>query len=228
MASGEPVLSGTGLAARVQASSGVRDVFSGIALELYAGEVVDLVGPSGSGKTTLLGVLARMQPFAEGRLMLCGTDAREIPVCTWRKRVALLPQQAAFAEGDVRLNLCLPFNLKVHAGDPRPKDQELRALLDDAGLSDIELDRDVARLSGGQRARVALCRTLLTHPRVLLLDEVDAALDTGSVEIIGALVESYVKGEQAACLRVRHREPDAHTTRRLVLEEGRLAKGDDV
>ncbi|MGN0034836.1 MAG: ATP-binding cassette domain-containing protein [Coriobacteriales bacterium] len=224
MAEEQIILAGTDLAASVQTATGPRQVFSGVSVELRAGEVVDLVGPSGAGKTTLLCVLARMQPGSTGRLELDGVDAREMPARFWRANVALLPQQAAFVPGDVRTNLLYPFRFKVRAGVAPPGDERLRAELDAAGLSDVELERDVERLSGGQRARVALCRTLVTDPRVLLLDEVDAALDAGSVETIGRLVADHVASRGVACLRVRHRSADSYTTRRLVLEAGRLSK----
>lgn len=104
---------------------------------------------------------------------------------------------------------------------PRPTDGQLREALDRAGLADISLDRPVHDVSGGQYARVALLRTLLTRPRVLLADEVDAALDDASDAQIEQLIAEAAQGGMAV-VRVRHRASDGLENRLLRLENSRL------
>ena len=104
---------------------------------------------------------------------------------------------------------------------PRPTDGQLREALDRAGLADISLDRPVHDVSGGQYARVALLRTLLTRPRVLLADEVDAALDDASDAQIEQLIAEAAK-DGMAVVRVRHRASDGLENRLLRLENSRL------
>ena len=216
-----PLLSAKGLSAHLPGDSGLVRVLDGLDLEVEAGEVVDIVGPSGSGKSTLVRALARLLPGVEGSLVLRGESSDRISAQVWRTRVALLPQRSVLVGGTVRENLLLGFELKVRAQAPRPDDAALRDWLVRAGLTDVELERDAVRLSVGQQARVALLRTCLTSPDVLLLDEPDAALDPDSARAIRELAVRIV-ASGTAIVRVRHREDDGLAARRLWLEDGRL------
>ena len=202
--------------------SGPVRVLDGVSLTLEAGEVTDIVGPSGSGKTTLLRVLARLLPGASGELLLDGASASTISAPLWRSQVALLPQKPAIVPGDVRANLLLPWTLKVRHTQTPPDTSHLDDALVGVALADIALDRDAARLSVGQQARVALLRVLLTRPRVLLLDEPDAALDDASSEAVATLTRAFADAGGAVA-RVRHHRTDGLAGRRLHLEAGRLA-----
>jgi putative ABC transport system ATP-binding protein len=195
--------------------SGDVRVLDHVSLELAVGAVTDVIGPSGSGKTTLLRAIARLLPDASGSLFLDGASAETISGPAWRAAIALLPQKPAIVEGCVRDNLLQPWTLKVRRGQTPPDDAALRAALDRVAL-DAALDRDAARLSVGQQARVALVRTLLTHPRVLLLDEPDAALDEVSSAAVGELTREFAENG-GAVVRVRHHRSDdiAHRTFRL-------------
>jgi putative ABC transport system ATP-binding protein len=198
-----------------------RRILDGVSLSLAAGEIVDVTGPSGSGKTTLLRALARLLPGATGELTLDSVSAEAIPAQRWRSLVALLPQKPAIVDGDVRANLLLPWTLKIRHGEPRPDETALIAALDRVGLSDVALNREAARLSVGQSARVALIRVLLTSPRVLLLDEPDAALDDDSAAAVGRYAAEHAAAG-GAVLRVRHRSADGLATSRFILEGGTL------
>lgn len=110
----------------------------------------------------------------------------------------------------------------MNAGAKPPSDAELVALLEKAELGDVPLDRDAAQLSGGQRARVAVLRAFATSPQVLLLDEVDAALDDESALAVGRLTRELVHGE-TACLRIRHRQADGLADGTFTLADGRLS-----
>ncbi|MDJ1121169.1 ATP-binding cassette domain-containing protein [Olsenella sp. YH-ols2217] len=196
--------------------------FSGVNLSLEAGRMYDLVGPSGSGKSTLLEACARTVPRSAGELFLAGESERDIPPVQWRRRVCLVPQVATLVPGTVGDNLRWPWTLKVNAGAKPPSDAELVALLEKAELGDVPLDRDAAQLSGGQRARVAVLRAFATSPQVLLLDEVDAALDDESALAVGRLTRELVHGE-TACLRIRHRQADGLADGTFTLADGRLS-----
>jgi len=196
-------------------------VLDGIDACFPAGTLTDVVGPSGSGKTTLLLALARLIPGVDGSLVLDGEPASGIDSRTWRVRVAYLPQRSALLPGTVGFNLTLPWRLKIRAGVEAPDAAALRASLDRVHLSDVALDRDVARLSEGQSARIALLRTVLTKPRVLLLDEPDAALDEESAEQVGLLTREFVDAG-GAVVRVRHHRADGLADRRLRLSGGAL------
>ncbi|PKQ29625.1 MAG: ABC transporter ATP-binding protein [Actinobacteria bacterium HGW-Actinobacteria-10] len=196
-------------------------VLDGVHLVLEPEQLVDIVGPSGAGKTTLLRALARLLPGVRGTLVLAGAAAEHVVPGEWRRHVALSPQRASLRSGSVRDNLTLPWRYKVRAGETVPNDAVLRESLDGVGLDDIELDRDAARLSVGQAARVALLRVTLTTPDVLLLDEPDANLDDASAAQVRAITERFVTGG-GACVRVRHLRSDDLAARRLRLDDGRL------
>ena len=203
--------------------SGPLRVLDGVNLAVSASTLVDVVGPSGAGKTTLLLALARLLPGVEGGLELEGRSAEAIDPREWRVRVAYLPQRSALLPGGVGDNLTLPWRLKVRAEGVSPSVEQLRAALDRVHLGDVGLDRDVARLSEGQAARVALLRTVLTHPRVLLLDEPDAALDDESAREVGLLTREFVD-DGGAVVRVRHHRTDGLADRRLRLSGGALTE----
>lgn len=198
-------------------------VLDGVDLSVEAGTLTDVVGPSGAGKSTLLLALARLLPDVRGELLLKGEAAAGIDPRAWRVRVAYLPQRSALLPGTVGHNLALPWRLKVRAEVPRPDDAALRAALDRVHLADVALDRDTARLSEGQAARVALLRTVLTRPAVLLLDEPDASLDEESAEQVGLLTREFVDAG-GAVVRVRHLRSDGHADRRLRLFAGALTE----
>lgn len=188
---------------------------------LEAGLIYDLTGPSGAGKSMLLRACALMMERQAGELLLDGRPSGSFSPQQWRSRVALVPQRASLVPGTVGENLRLPWTLKVHAAEPAPSDADLSRLLERAAL-DVPLDRDAARLSGGQAARVALLRTFATRPAVLLLDEVDAALDDESARAVGALTAAMA-AEGAACLRIRHRASDGFASGTFALSNGSLS-----
>lgn len=194
-------------------------VLDDVSFDLSQGEIVDVVGPSGAGKTTLLRALARLMPSASGSLTLSGVVEEDAQA--WRSRVGLVPQKAAAVRGSVRENVLLPWTLRVRSHLTPPSDSLLRRALDEVGLADVALDRDISRLSVGQQSRVALVRVLLTQPAVLLLDEPDAALDDASSAALRATLSRFAAAG-GAIVRVRHRADDGLADRRLRLEAGRL------
>ncbi len=204
-------------------NSGGPPVLDRIHVGVEAGELVDIVGPSGAGKTTLLRALARLLPDVRGTLVFAGASAERVVPAEWRRHVALVPQKAVMCPGDIRDNLLVPWKLKVRTAETPPPDAVLREALDSVGLRDIALERDAARLSVGQAARVALLRVTLTAADVLLLDEPDANLDEESAEQVRAITERFVDSGGAA-IRVRHLRSDALAARRLRLERGRLSE----
>jgi ABC-type iron transport system FetAB ATPase subunit len=123
----------------------------------------------------------------------------------------------------VRENLLVPWRLKVRHDARAPSEADLRAALDAVGLAEVALDRDAARLSVGQAARVALVRVGLTRPDVLLLDEPDANLDEESAAQVAALTMRFAEGG-GGVVRVRHQRPDAIASRRLRLCDGALGE----
>jgi putative thiamine transport system ATP-binding protein len=170
-----------------------------------AGEVLTVMGPSGSGKSTLLAFIAGLiDPAftAEGRVLLDGRDVTSLP--PEARRIGLLFQDPLlFPHLSVASNLL--FGVGRDAADRRGK---VQAALASAGLEGFG-DRDPATLSGGQRARVALMRVLLSEPHALLLDEPFSKLDTELKDDIRGFVFERVRAEGLPTLLVTHDPADA-------------------
>lgn len=216
-------LSARSLTVELPGDDGPVVVLRAVDILVEPGTLTDVVGPSGAGKTTLLLALARLLPDAAGELELGGVPAARIDPRAWRAAVAYLPQRSALVPGTVQDNLLLPWRFRVRGARTAPDAPRLRAALDGVHLTDVALDRPAERLSEGQSARVALLRTVLSRPEVLLLDEPDAALDDDSAAQVGRLTREFVDAG-GGVVRVRHLRADVRADRRLHLESGALVE----
>lgn len=177
-------------------------------LTIAPGEIVTIMGPSGSGKSTLLSALigALASDFQmEGRIQLDAVDITRL--ATRARRIGLLFQDdTLFPHMSVGGNLAfaLPANMKGKVARKESVDRALEA----AGLEGYA-DRDPATLSGGQRARVSLMRTLIAEPRALLLDEPFSKLDADRRAHIRKFVIDRVKQRNLPALLVTHDADDA-------------------
>lgn len=162
-------------------------------IDVDPGEHVGLAGPSGAGKSTVIALAARLWDPAAGTVALVDAAGLAYPVGRirdddLRRTVAVVEQDARLFHGTVRDNL-------VRGADART-DEELRRALTRVGADGwITLDDDLGehgvRLSGGQRARLALARALCREPRVLIVDEITASLDAESERIISDVLEDF-------------------------------------
>ncbi|NEG54546.1 ABC transporter ATP-binding protein [Bifidobacterium platyrrhinorum] len=138
------------------------------------------------------------------------------------------PTAAAGADGDGRQGrfgrgLSRFFRSDgAHARELLPNGR-IRGTLDAMGCDDIDLERHPHDLSGGQAARISLARTLLTEPKVLLADEVDAGLDDENADRVASIM-AYAAGRGMAIVRIRHRPPDGRASRIVTLEGGALTE----
>lgn len=172
------------------------------------GEVLTVMGPSGSGKSTLLAaIIGTLAPaFAmTGRVRFDGLDITRLP--TEARRIGILFQdELLFPHLSVGGNLA--FGLRPHVRGRSARRSRIDQVLGDVGLSGFA-GRDPATLSGGQRARVALMRMLLSEPRALLLDEAFSKLDAALRGQIRALVFETARQQALPVLQVTHDQSDA-------------------
>jgi len=179
-----------------------KPVLKGIDLEIPDHELVVILGPSGSGKSSLLRVLNGLNLIHAGQLHYRGEDALELDPRDLRRQVGMVFQQSAIFAGS------LADNLKV-AGrwDESIRtlgEMRLREALDQVGLHDKALGDAARDLSGGEQQRLALARTLLNQPQVLLLDEVTAHLDPGRAGEIMNLVVHLHQTLKISIIAVSH------------------------
>lgn len=157
-------------------------------LELGSGELAVLQGPSGSGKTLFLRALADLDPVDAGEVFLDGQPRTELRAPAWRRAVRYVHQGAPRLPGTVQQNVeAIASTLEVEAS-PVPG---------------LRPDAEASQLSGGEAQRLALHRSLLGAPRVLLLDEVTAALDEAASDEAEARVLAFAR-EGGAVLWVSH------------------------
>jgi NitT/TauT family transport system ATP-binding protein len=168
-----------------------------IDLEVPENAFVTLVGRSGCGKSTLLRIVAGLVPPSAGTVTVDGSEVRgpSRDVALVFQRPALLPWR------DVLDNVLLPA--EIHGLDRRRARAEAEELLALAGLAGFERQRPW-ELSGGMQQRVALCRALLTHPRVLLMDEPFAALDALTREELSLELQRIWSERRTTILFVTH------------------------
>jgi len=176
--------------------------------EVPPGEVLTVMGPSGSGKSSLLAYLAGFLDPAFGASGRAWVDGIEITALPAEERHAgvLFQDPLLFPHMDVAGNLifALPQSLKSRAA----RRAQAEAALEGVGLAGMG-DRDPATLSGGQKARVALARVLLSAPRMLLLDEPFSKLDMELRQQMRTLVFDKARGRGLPVLLVTHDEADA-------------------
>lgn len=200
---------------RVTAPDGT-ELLSGIDLEMWPGRLTVVVGASGSGKSTLLRLANRLEVPSAGRVVVEGSDVATMDPLALRRRVGMVFQRPTPFAGSVADNLRVAL--------PGADDATLTRALDRVGLGAAFLGRAADDLSGGEAQRMCLARTLLTEPRVVLMDEVTSALDPAARNSVEALARQLVD-EGLTVVWVTH---DLAQARRLagdvvVLVEGRLA-----
>lgn len=184
-------------------------VLRNLSVEIPAGKYVALVGPSGCGKSTTVQMLERFYDPQSGSVTLDGTDIREINVASYRSQLALVSQEPTLYAGSIR------FNILLGAAKPQEEvtEDELIAACKDANIYDFIMslpdgfDTDVggkgSQLSGGQKQRIAIARALIRNPKVLLLDEATAALDSTSERVVQAALDNASKGRTVVAIAHR-------------------------
>ncbi|PRY87724.1 ATP-binding cassette domain-containing protein [Donghicola tyrosinivorans] len=185
---------------------------------VHGGEVLTIMGPSGSGKSTLLAAITgTLDPaFAQqGRIILDGQDITALP--TEARRIGILFQDdLLFPHLSVGQNLA--FGLPK-GGNRKERHKTIETALRDVGLQGFA-NRDPATLSGGQKARVALMRMLLSQPKALLLDEAFSGLDADLREQIRALVFTRARVQNLPVVMVTHDPADAEAAAGPVIHIG--------
>jgi ATP-binding cassette, subfamily B, bacterial len=194
-------------------------VLRDVDLELARGETLVLAGATGSGKTTLLQLVPRLADPTGGRVLLGGTDVRDIPLATLRAAVGCAFEDATLFSASVR------ENVTFGAADASEDDIEAALTAAQARFAydlpwglDTRIGEQGMALSGGQRQRVALARAILARPEVLILDDPLSALDVQTEERVTRALGEVLAGTTA--LVVAHRPSTVALADRVALLDG--------
>jgi putative thiamine transport system ATP-binding protein len=200
---------------------GGRHLIRDLSAEIAAGDCLTVMGPSGCGKSSLLAFISgTLDPAFEARGRITLGDRVLDSAAPERRRLGILFQDdLLFPHLSVGGNLAFALPAAVKGREARR--ERIDTALRDAGLEGYA-DRDPATLSGGQRARVALLRTLLAEPEALLLDEPFSKLDTALREDFRHLVFAHARTRGLPTILVTHDDADARAAGGTVL---RLAPG---
>lgn len=211
--------------AREESDAPESDVLRDVSIDVAPGSMTALVGPSGAGKSTISALITRLYDVDEGAVRIGGVDVRETSLADLRDAIGVVTQESHMFHDSIRENL--------RYARPQATDDELLAACDRAQIGDLVrgladgLDTVVGdrgyRLSGGEKQRLAIARLLLKAPRVLILDEATAHLDSESEAAVQRALDIALEGRTS--LVIAHR---LSTVRRadqiVVLEAGRVVQ----
>jgi ABC-type transport system involved in Fe-S cluster assembly fused permease/ATPase subunit len=196
-----------------------------VSVEIEAGRVVAIVGPSGAGKSTISRILFRFYDVTAGRVTIDGQDIRDVRQASLRAAIGIVPQDTVLFNDTVYYNIAYgrpeASRAEVEAAARLARIHEFVESLPD-GYDSVVGERGL-KLSGGEKQRVAIARTILKHPRILLFDEATSALDTKTEREIQASLREVSKGHTT--LMIAHRlSTVVDADQILVLEAGRIVE----
>ncbi|MCC6728763.1 MAG: ABC transporter ATP-binding protein [Chthonomonadales bacterium] len=204
---------------------GARRVLEDFSLKVDAGEMIGLVGHSGAGKSTIINLLARFYDVTEGAILVDGVDLRDLRRHDFRSQIGIVLQEPFLFPGTIRENIAYA---KPDAG----VEEILRAakaanchefILKFPDGYDTQVGERGQRLSGGERQRISIARAILHDPRILILDEATASVDTETEKQIQEAIQRLVRNRTT--FAIAHRLSTLrHATRLVVMQEGRLAE----
>jgi len=202
-----------------------RTVLKGISFTVPAGKTVALVGPSGAGKSTISRILYRFYDIASGRVSIDGQDIREVTQASLRAAIGIVPQDTVLFNDTVHYNIAYG---RIGAPESEVREAARLAQIDKfilelpLGFQAMVGERGL-KLSGGEKQRVAIARTILKNPPILLLDEATSALDTHTEREIQSALNEVSKNRTT--LVIAHRlSTVVDADEILVLERGEIVE----
>jgi ATP-binding cassette subfamily B protein len=200
-----------------------RVILHDVSFEIPAGKTVAVVGPSGSGKSTLARLLYRFYDVQQGHIRIGGQDVRDVTQASVRQAIGIVPQDTVLFNDTVEYNIAYgrPGATRAQV-EEAARSARIHAFIESTprGYQTMVGERGL-KLSGGEKQRVAIARTLLKNPPILIFDEATSALDSANERAIQAELKSAAQNKTT--LLIAHRLStviDAHEI--LVMEAGRV------
>ncbi|WP_332716774.1 ABCB family ABC transporter ATP-binding protein/permease [Pelagibacterium mangrovi] len=202
-----------------------RPILKGVSFTVPAGKTIAVVGPSGAGKSTISRLIYRFYDVTSGRVTVDGQDVRDVTQQSLRAAIGMVPQDT------VLFNDTIAYNIRY--GRPDATDEEVKAAANMAQIGafieslphgyDTQVGERGLKLSGGEKQRVAIARTILKAPPILILDEATSALDTHTEREIQSALDTVSRGRTT--LVIAHRlSTVVDADEIIVLREGRIAE----
>lgn len=200
-----------------------REILKGISFDITAGATCAIVGSSGAGKSTVSRLLFRFYDVCEGAILIDGQDVRQVTQASLRRAIGVVPQDTVLFNDTIRYNIAY--------GNPAASDDQVTEAAKMAKIYDFivslpdgfdtEVGERGLKLSGGEKQRVAIARTILKNPPILLLDEATSALDSRTEQDIQAALTEIAKGRTTVI--IAHRLSTViHADEILVMEAGSI------
>jgi ATP-binding cassette subfamily B protein len=201
-----------------------ESVLDGINLVAEPGQMVAILGATGAGKSTLVNLVPRFYDVSAGRILMDGLDVRQVHQDSLLAHIAVVPQETVLFSGSVRDN--------IRYGAPDASDAQVVAAAQAAQAHDFILalpqgyathveERGV-NLSGGQKQRIAIARALLTHPRLLILDDSTSSVDVETETRIQAALEADI-GQHTSLVVAQRISTVLKADKIVVIDKGRVA-----
>ena len=202
-----------------------REILKGVNLEIKPGEIVAFLGASGSGKTTLANLVPRFYDVTSGRVLLDGQDVRDIKLKSLRANIGIVSQDIFLFSATVRANISYgkwntPLNQVINAARIERADEfverfseKYETLVGERGIT----------LSGGQKQRIAIARTIITDPKILILDDSLSSVDVETEYAIQDALKTVVEGRTTIMITQRLSTLRL-ATRIVVFDDGRIVE----
>ncbi|MHB8104087.1 MAG: ABC transporter ATP-binding protein [Dehalococcoidales bacterium] len=196
-----------------------------ISFEVQPGQLIALLGRSGSGKSTIANLLGRFYDVSEGKIMVDGTDIRDVTLASLRKNVVTAQQDVFLFSATIRENIAYGA---INASMDKITEVAKAANLHDFIMSlperyDTWVGERGDTLSGGEKQRLSIARTLLVNPSILILDDSTASVDAATERLIRQALDKLIKGRTTFI--ITHRLPIIQNADQiLLLEDGALAE----
>jgi ATP-binding cassette, subfamily B, bacterial AbcA/BmrA len=201
-------------------------VIEGVSLDAQPGQMVAFVGPSGGGKTTMFGLIERFYEPTKGEIRIGDTPIQQLSLNSWRNQIGYVSQESAMMAGTIRENLYYGLENGDQIPDERLWEVAKMAYADQfiadfpKGL-DTEVGERGVKLSGGQRQRIAIARAFLRDPKILMMDEATASLDSQSEGIVQQALSRLMEGRTTFV--IAHRLSTIVNADKIVfIEKGRV------